>query len=262
MAVEPTLRSALHHVGQSPRLTEDDRAHLKRWLAEVSDPVWEQIAADARAFGELPPFVEGPYSCFIWSALWARRSASAAANESPSLQRKWEQQRWQQERADLLALAEELDKVAQRYRDCKPAQAPRRPPPPDDAPPAPPSALELRELEASRAMDWLGSEAQRLRQLAERERGNEPDWGWHFPERISRQSGGKGKNRRSRELGVFIRKMVNCLYRSCGRPRYHAVAVMTNIAFPTAKVDDEDVRGICRPTTRAARRYKTGTLRQ
>ena len=53
-----------------------------------------------------------------------------------------------------------------------------------------------------------------------------------IPVRVSRQSGGKGKRNQSRNLGVFMRQMVNCMYQCCGKPRYDAVATMTNIAFP------------------------------
>ena len=62
----PTLKSALNHYLQAtnssrgcgtaairPSLTEADRAHLERWLEEVGDPIWEQIAADTRRHGEL-----------------------------------------------------------------------------------------------------------------------------------------------------------------------------------------------------------------
>jgi hypothetical protein len=254
---DPSIESALRYVGQSDKLTDADRAHLRRWLVEVENPVWEKIAADTWSYGELGNLVEGPYSYFIWSALRARANADKYAVSMPTrrLRNRQVQPRLQDERADLLALADDLDKVILRYQNCKPARAPRRPPPPD-ALTAPPS---VQELEAKRSLDWLSREAQRLRRLAEREPKSEPDWDSYVPERISRQSGGKGKHEQSRQLGAFVRKMVNCLYRSCGQPRHRAVAVMTNIAFPTANVDDEYVRLRCRPTTRAGRRRKTGT---
>jgi hypothetical protein len=251
--VEPTIESALRYFDQSPMLTDADRAHLKRWLAEVRNPLWMQIAEEIGEHGELPNFIEGPYSAFIWQALRAR--ASATESSSSYLQRKMEDQRWREERADLLALADELDKVNRRYRNCKLAQARRRPPPPG-ALTAPPS---IRELEAKRSLDWLSGEGQRLRKLAERESKSEPDWGPHVPERISRQSGGKGKHKQSRPLGAFSRSMVNWFYEFCGRPNYPAVAEMANIAFPRANVSAEYIRLRCRPTTRAGRGRKTGT---
>jgi hypothetical protein len=115
-----TLRSALNHYLKRPGLTEDDQAHLKRWLDEVADPVWEQLAADTRRHGELPPLVEGPYSSFIDSALRARRFAESET-VSPTLQRKRKQQRDQKERSDLLALANKMEEVVRHYQACKKA---------------------------------------------------------------------------------------------------------------------------------------------
>ena len=71
--VAPTLKSALNHYLQPtnlveelryrplirPSLSEADRAHLERWLKEVRDPVWGQLAAATRRHGKLPAFVEG-----------------------------------------------------------------------------------------------------------------------------------------------------------------------------------------------------------
>lgn len=80
-----TLRSALNYYLKCPGLTEDDREHIKRWFVEADDPVWEKIAADIRAYGELGPVVEGPYSIFIGSALRARFNAKSLKHTSPSL---------------------------------------------------------------------------------------------------------------------------------------------------------------------------------
>jgi hypothetical protein len=100
-----TLRSALSYYLKRPGLTEDDRAHIKRWFVEADDPVWEKIAADTRAYGEVGPVVEGPYSIFIGSALRARCNAESLKDTSPSLLSKQEHQREQQRRIDLLELA-------------------------------------------------------------------------------------------------------------------------------------------------------------
>jgi hypothetical protein len=245
----PTLRSALNHYLQWPELAEADRAHLKRWLNEVSDPVWEQIAADTRRYGELPTFVEGPYSFFISSALRTRRSAESET-DSPTLQRKRKQQREQQERLDLLALAEKMEEVVRHYQVCTKAHHPGRVPSPSGPLPDLPRAAE-----AKRSLEWLRGEAHRLRRLAEKQSVGEPNWGWdRNPIHVSRQSGGKGKRKRSRELGVFMQQMVNCMHGCCGKPHYDAVATITNIAFPDANVVGEHVRSACRPTTRSGRR--------
>ena len=244
----PTLTSALNYYSQRPELSEADRAHLKRWLNEVRDPVWEQLATDTRRYGELSTLVQGPYSYFIGSALRARLFAEGET-DSPALQRKRKQQHEQQERSDLLALAAKMEDVARHYQTCKKAHHPRRVPSPSGPlPDLPPAA------EAKRSLGWLRGEALRLRQLAEKQSAGEPNWGCRIPIHFSRQSGGKGKRNQSRKLGVFMQRMVNCMYECCGKPRYDAVAAITNIAFPDANVVAENVRSACRPTTRRGRR--------
>jgi hypothetical protein len=259
----PTLKSALNHYLQPTNLVEElkyptfrpslsgaDRAHLKRWFKEVRDPVWEQLAADTRRYGKLPAFVEGPYSYFIGSALRARHFAESET-DAPAMRRKRKQQREQQERSDLLALADKMEEVVRHYQACRKAQHPQRVPSPSGIPLSP----LLRELETKQSLEWLGRNAHRLRQLAEKKvSAGEPEWDWGpIPVHVSRQSGGKGKRNQSRKLGVFMQQMVNCMYRCCGKRCYDAVATMTNIAFPDADVVAENVRSACRPTTRTAR---------
>jgi hypothetical protein len=247
----PALRSALNYYLQQPKLAEADRAHLKRWLAEARDPVWERIAADTRTYGELPAFVEGPYSYFIDSALRARQFAESQT-DTPAVQRKRKQQHEWQDRSDLLELAEKIEDVLRHRQSCRKAQHPQRVPSPTGPLPELPQ-----EAEAKRSLEWLGREAHRLRQVAEKVSAGEPEWDWdRIPVRVSRQSGGKGKRNQSRNLGVFMQRMVNCLYRCCGTPHYNAVATITNIAFPDADVVAENVRSACRPTTRTARRKR------
>jgi hypothetical protein len=243
----PTLRSALKYYLQRPDLTEPDRAHLKRWLNEARDPVWEQLAADIRKYGELPTYAEGLYPHFIGPALRARRFAES---KTDPLQRKRKQQREQQDRSDLVALADKMEEVVRHYQSCTKAHHPQRVPSPSaPLPDLPPTA------EAKRSIRWLRGEALRFRQLAEQQSAGEQNWGWdRIPIHISRQSGGKGKRKRSREVGVFMQRMVNYMYECCGRPHYDAVATITNIAFPNANVVRENVRSACRPTTRRGRR--------
>jgi hypothetical protein len=251
----PTLTSALNYYLQRAdvwKLTEADRAFLKRWLNEARDPVWQQLAAATN--GEFVQFQEGPYSCFVSSALHARRFAG---DETDPLQRKRKQQREQQECLELLALADELEQARLHYRACSKAHELRQVPSPRG--PLPPTP---RELEEKRSLHWLERTAHRLRQSAERLSASEPNLEWgRIPVHISRQSGGKGKRDRSRELRVFMQKMVNCMYEWCGKPRYHAVATITNIAFSHAHVVADNVRSACRPTTRAARGRRTQSVK-
>jgi hypothetical protein len=247
----PTLGSALRYYLRQHKLREGDQAHLKRWLNEVDHPVWGQLAADIRKYDKLPTFEEGPYSVFISSALRARDFAESQT-DTPAVKRKREQQRVQQERSDLLALAEKMEDVVRHRQSCRKAQHPQRVPSPTGPLPDLPQ-----EAEAKRSLDWLMREAHRLRQVAEKVSAGEPKWDWGpIPFRVSRQSGGKGKRNQSRKLGVFMQWMVNWMYEWCGKPHYRAVAMMTNIAFPDADVVAENVRSACRPTTRTARRKR------
>jgi hypothetical protein len=246
----PTLRSALNYYLKRPGLTEDDQAHLKRWLDEPRDPIWERLAADTRRHGELPPLVEGPYSSFIGSALRARQFAESQT-ETPAVQRKRKQQRERQDRSDLLALANKMEEVVRHYQACKKAHE-RRPIPSPSGPLPPPE-----ESETELSLDWLRRKAHKLRELAEEGSASEPNLGLDWIRvHISRQSGGKGKRNRSREVGVFMQRMVKHMYLCTGQPRYDAVATMTNIAFPDGDVVAENVRWACRPTTRTARRKR------
>jgi hypothetical protein len=242
----PTLTTALNHYLQATNLVEErylilglslseaDRAHLNRWLEEARDPVWEQLAADTGRYGELPPVVEGPYSIFIDAALRARHFAESQT-DPPAVQRKRKEEHEQQERLDLLALAGKMEEVVRLYPSCR--KAPQRVPSPTGPLP------DLPQIE------WLRREAHRLRQPAEKVSAG-------VPVNVSRQSGGEGKRNQSREVGVFMREMVNCMNDWCGKPRHRVVAAITNIAFPDANVVAEDVRTACRPTTRPDRRKR------
>lgn len=238
---QPTMKSALVNRLGDPKLSEADRAHIKRWLAEADDPVWEQIAADAETYGELPPFVDGPYSSFIGTALRLRNYVETQLDK-PHLLRKRERERREQKFADLMALATMMDEVVPRYRHLMPM-----PPNPSGRP----GEWEL-------PLEWLKREAKRIRHRAQDLLEPEPDYSWPRRVNISRQTGGKRKRRHSRELGVFMQEMVNLMYSACGEPRYQAVAMIANIAFPAANVDADDVRSACRPTTRAGRRRRSG----
>jgi hypothetical protein len=242
---QPTMKSALLNSLGDPKLSEADRAHLQRWLAEADDAVWEQIAADAETYGELPPFVDGTYSSFIGIALRLRNYVETQLDK-PHLLRKRERERREQKFADLMALATMMDEVVPRYRHLVPM-----PPNPSGRP----GEWEL-------PLEWLKQEAKSIRRQAQDFLEPEPDYsGLGFgplPVNVSRQTGGKRKRRHSRELGVFMQEMVILMYTACGKPRYHAVATITNIAFPAAKVTADDVRSACRPTTRAGRRRKSG----
>ena len=247
----PTLKSALDYYLKRPGLTKADRVHLTRWLAEARDPVWEQIAADTPDLWRTTDDGRGPL--FFFHRFGPSRAAICGEPDAaPAVQRKRKLQREQQDRSDLLELADKIEDVLRHHQSCRKTQLPRRVPSPRGPLPDLPQ-----EAEAKQALEWLRREAPRLRQVAEKVSAGEPEWDLGpIPVRVSRQSGGKGKRNQSRNLGVFMQWMVNCMYQCCGKPRYDAVATMTNIAFPDADVVAENVRSACRLTTRTARRKR------
>ena len=152
----------------------------------------------------------------------------------------------------MLALAEKMEDVVRHHQSCRKAQHLQRVPSPTGPLPDLPQ-----EAEAKQSLEWLMREAHRLRQVAERcPRTGRIGTVVRIPFHVSRQSGGKRKRNQSREVGVFMREMVNCMDEWCEEPRHDVVATMTNIAFPDADVVAEDVRSACRPTTRPARRKR------
>ena len=162
----PTLKSALNHYLQPanlveelryrplirPSLTEADRAHLKRWLDQVRDPIWEKISC--RRLGSMANWAPSLRSVlyFIDSALRARHFAESQT-DTPDVQRKRKQQREQQERSDLLALADEMEELVRHYQSCRKAQHPQPVPSPSGFPYRPP-----RERETKWSLEWLRRE--------------------------------------------------------------------------------------------------------
>jgi hypothetical protein len=108
-------------------------------------------------------------------------------------------------------------------------------------------------LIARNSLEWLEQQAKSLRRSTESE-GADATWAdvradiWEefVPVAVSRQSGGRGKRADSRALGLFIKQMVNLIYDICGNPRYGYVAALTNVAFPDAYFDAEEVRQKCK----------------
>ena len=74
---------------------------------------------------------------------------------------------------------------------------------------------------------------------------------------ISRQTGGKGKRRDSRQYIAFMFFMADRMTEISGRPHYDAVSNITNIAFLKANVTTDEVRNACRAKTRRRRSTRT-----
>ncbi len=73
------------------------------------------------------------------------------------------------------------------------------------------------------------------------------------PMYLSRQAGGK-KRARFRMYGAFMSLIINTMRKDFGRPHYHFVVAMTNIAFPEADITEEDARSVWRATAGLRRR--------
>jgi hypothetical protein len=236
MAVD--VKDALLFYQRNPSLTEDDRAHIVRWLAVARDPIWQKIYAEFEANDEIPNIQGGLFCFVIGIALRYRAYAEKAKYETAKVRRRREQKR-EELCEKLLSLASDVEDVVERLRDYRKE---RRPPSESGNSPS--------VLKAKQALEWLESEVKSLRHMAE-PRGLA--WGEVIPITVSRQSGGRGKRPRSRAVGLFIKQMVNLMYRVCRGPRYEYVASLTNVAFPDGDVGAEEVRQNCR-------RRRTGTL--
>jgi hypothetical protein len=95
------------------KLDAADRAYLRRWADYYADdPIWEEIVADARAYGQLPHL--SMHSELILYALRVRRFAeSVRLGEDPDLRER------QKRRAELLALAVKADDLARHYQEAE-----------------------------------------------------------------------------------------------------------------------------------------------
>jgi hypothetical protein len=114
--VSTTIKSTLVAILKRDRFLDDkldaaDKAFLKRWVENCADdPIWQEIVADARAYGLWPQ--NSIHSRIIWYALDARRIAEGMkAGDDPMLQYK------RKRRAELRALADKADDLAQFYRE-------------------------------------------------------------------------------------------------------------------------------------------------
>ena len=219
------------------KLDAADRAYLRRWADNCADdPIWEEIVADARAYGVLPH--NSMHSTVIWYALSARRLAeSMKAGDDPI----WRES--QEQRAELLALAEKADDLARYYQKAEkysgiamfiqqflvlPVM-----PEQEKVPRIEPPFLRVKQLQ-----ELHEREAQLLRRLA----GKAPKPTTF----ISRE---KGK----RHITAFIHLMTDYMHEICGKQHRHAVAMLASMAF-NSLVDSEDVRKTLEPSTREGRR--------
>jgi hypothetical protein len=228
-----TFREALSIVSKDKDLSDRDRAHLSRWARSdyCDNPIWERLAAAARARGMLPRNTE--YVNLIGEALLARRHAESVASGID-----FELRERQKQRGRHLQLAKAADELATYYEEAEAYSG---------------IAMyfmrflmplsELREIHRKEAM--------LLRQRV----GREPK----PAARVSRQDRSKPRDEAKRRKGLRkIRAFVDLAnslltFWYFDKPDHEALALLTEIAFPDADVGREDVRQALRPTTRAQR---------
>jgi hypothetical protein len=122
MAVD--VKDALLFYQRNPSLTEDDRAHIVRWLAVARDPIWQKIYAEFEANDEIPNIQGGLFCFVIGIALRYRAYAEKAKYETAKVRRRREQKR-EELCEKLLSLASDVEDVVERLRDYRKE---RRPP--------------------------------------------------------------------------------------------------------------------------------------
>jgi hypothetical protein len=221
---------------EGDKLDAADRAYLRKWADNCADdPIWEDIVADARTQGRWPS--KTIHSTVIWYALEARRIAeSVKSGDDPILREK------QKQRAELLALAEKADDLAQYFQETEkysgiamffqrflvlPVQSEQ-----EAVPRVEPPFLRVQQLR-----ELHEREAKLLRQRAAR-----------VPKPTTFISREKGK----RHVTAFIHLMTDYMDEICGKQHRHAVALLASMACKD-QVDDEDVRNTLRPSTRKGR---------
>ena len=226
------------------KLDAADRAYLRRWADDYADdPIWEEIVADARAYGRWPDDLM--HSTVIWYALQARRFAeSVKAGDDPIIRKEQEQ------RAELLALAEKADDLARHYQETEKysgiAMFFQR-------------FLVLPVLPEQQAVPHFEPpflRVQQLRELHEREAQLLRQMAGTAPKPMTFISREKGK----RHITAFIHLMTDYMDEICRKQHRRAVAMLASMAF-NCLVDNEDVRKTLEPTTKEGRRRKIRALK-
>jgi hypothetical protein len=239
------VKGALLSCREKGTLTKSDEAHIERWLAAQKDLVWQKIVDEIDAAGEIPPIKGGTIYFVVWSALRARKAAETAEFEGLEVKKRKRLQ-FEMKRKELQKAATDIENVIAFLRNCEFFKYP-------------PSARGV-ETERKKGLRetcaWLEDAAKKLRNIATAAH-KEPRSAYGLegfvPVVVSRQTRRKGS--RTREIGVFMKTMVNFMYSWIGKPRYEFVAKLTNVAFPSADIGAEEVRQNCRRA-----RTGTGTL--
>ncbi len=214
-------------------LRASDRDFLQTWLENYADdPAWDKLVAAARRFRTSSTF---DHAKLIWYAQRALRAALDSSSGVDPLHA--ERQARHDELLELAKSANDLTKFWRRAQAKSAVIAPWSPfPVPFD------QVLQFQKLNEEQTLLLL--------QMA----GARPP-----APSISRQSHSKSRDR-TREAGVFMRTLVGFVQEASGKPHLDAVAILANIAFPTADFTTDNVRAAIQATTRSARRRKKDAL--
>jgi hypothetical protein len=216
-------------------------------MKKASDRIWDKLADPITAFGAFFSGAEA-LSIVVHLALQNRRDAEKYSEFEPKQKLKIDKNK----RDQLQALAEKMEDVVANYLACKTAhETGGRPPPPDADDTYEDPTVGARK----RSLDWLEKDAQRLRQLAAATPVDPYIVPSIFGVRFRRQRRGRERSN-TREISIFVQEMAGFMREATGKPRWSTVAALTNVAFPSADVGEEEVRNFCRPTRRAERRKK------
>jgi hypothetical protein len=225
------VKDALLLYQKREALTEGDRAHISRWIAAAKNPVWQRIICEIELAGELPPLIGGTFGFVVSKALRARNFAETAKFESKQLEKRRRQQTLARQQ-ELLTFASEIDSIVTKLHES------------GFLAPQPPGT---RQVAFINTCAFLRDRAQLLRDRAAKihdDRSSGFDGNDAIRVVVSRQGGRKG--RQTREIGVFVKMMANCMCKLIGAPRYGFVASLANVAFRNANLDAEEVRQNCR----------------
>jgi hypothetical protein len=247
----PALRIALRNFRKQNGLSQPDRSHVDEWLEVAEDQIWATVADKLRGRRRGYVSITDPYAVLISEAVWARNIAEQYSKLDLKQERKQAKKGAEETARDLRALAAKMEDVVNTYLACKAAH--QRVAPPPDADPAtfePPLVAARKQ-----SLAWLEKDAKRLRELAAFREGH-PFLLFDFlAAPLSRQRAGH-KRPESRAIRIFVQEMASFMKETIGTPMWTAVADLTNVAFPSANFEAEDVRLMCRPTKRAERRKK------
>jgi hypothetical protein len=227
------MTKTLRDARQRERLTQEDRAHIDRWLKDASDPIWDELADAITAFGQFANTAAESLSLVVDYASLARRSAEKYRKFEPKQDRKKEERI----KKDLLALAAKMEDVAATYLACRAAHESRPPSPDSDKHPA--------ILARDESLAWLQKDAQRIREQAAKNPNDPYVTGFFSQIRVSRQTKGQ-KRSDTRAISIFVQDMAGFMREGTGKPRWATVAALTNVAFRSADIDDDAVRIMCK----------------